>query len=600
MRLTAKFSEEIRCNESKQKQERTMSTFTARATPASTSLDPTKHVNYNLGMVLGVDDFTQEFAYLSGHDQWLARDLIGYGTVSGLRVFTEADAKGPRVVVEPGVALNPHGQLIRVPTAQCAYLNDWLKLEATRTRLLARVVSPPTTIRVYVVLCYRECPTDKVPIPGEPCRSEDDVMLPSRLMDDFRLELMLDPPGQREEDAVRDFVDWLRQVTISDAVPGVSLEDFLQALRVAAHIVTSPPSSGSAPLTDYMFDSPPGSLVINSDDVCQYLDAAFRLWVTELRPRWRPDFFAGENDSSAKTEGCLLLAEVDVPAIIPAGGTDWQVQNGLPIDVEEDRRPIVVHLRMVQEMLLCGRRERAPSGGGGGGGGPLTLGGDVIGVSTNTRAVKLQGVAVDTAAPTENQVLTFRAGRWRPAAVAVASPTVAGDVTGNIGDTTVARIRNIPVVGTPGDGQVLTFRNNQWQAEVPSAGGAVDIVDHPPGLPKYSIVAAGIVKCDGTSRAPVYNQLTATATNASQVTVRFKGDKVPDGSTFQYVVKAMPVRDDAVGLVWVSFGAFLRTGGFQLRVERLNPTNPAQFTLARDELARLELLIEVSRFEAGT
>jgi len=30
--------------------------------------DPSKHVNYTFGMLLGVDDFKQEFAYLSGRD----------------------------------------------------------------------------------------------------------------------------------------------------------------------------------------------------------------------------------------------------------------------------------------------------------------------------------------------------------------------------------------------------------------------------------------------------------------------------------------------------------------------------------------------------
>src|SRR6185295_5240511 len=109
-----------------------MSCFSSTTNTASVGdPDPTKHVNYHVGMLLGVDDFNQEFAYLSGRDQWMARDLIGYGTVSGLRVFTQADVKGPRVVVEPGVALSPTGQLIRVSTAQCAYLNDWLRLDKT-------------------------------------------------------------------------------------------------------------------------------------------------------------------------------------------------------------------------------------------------------------------------------------------------------------------------------------------------------------------------------------------------------------------------------------------------------------------------------------
>ena len=103
-----------------------MSCFSSATNITSTAApDPAKHVNYNLGMVLGVDDFTQEFAYLSGRDQWIVRDLIGYGTARGLKVIAEDDSvKGPRVVVEPGVAVSPGGQMICVPTAQCAYLRD--------------------------------------------------------------------------------------------------------------------------------------------------------------------------------------------------------------------------------------------------------------------------------------------------------------------------------------------------------------------------------------------------------------------------------------------------------------------------------------------
>src|SRR5215207_10297648 len=166
----------------------------------SRPLDPAKHVNFTLGMLLGVDDFTQEFAYLSGRDQWLARDMLGFGTVCGLRVSVEPDARGPRVAVEPGTALTPHGQLVRVPTRQCAYLNEWLA--AHDTAVTERVGSPPG-LRLHVVLCYRACETDAVPIPGEPCRSEDDVMAASRLTDDYVLELRFAPPDQDEEDAVR-------------------------------------------------------------------------------------------------------------------------------------------------------------------------------------------------------------------------------------------------------------------------------------------------------------------------------------------------------------------------------------------------------------
>jgi len=111
----------------------------------SSALDPARHVNYAKGMVLGVDDFTQEFAYLAGRDQWLARDAIGYGTLSGLRVYPEdGGADGPRLHVAAGSALAVSGRLICVTADQCCLLNKWLakpENAATVNRLLGG--SPP-------------------------------------------------------------------------------------------------------------------------------------------------------------------------------------------------------------------------------------------------------------------------------------------------------------------------------------------------------------------------------------------------------------------------------------------------------------------------
>ncbi|HSE15977.1 MAG TPA: hypothetical protein VLB46_02930 [Pyrinomonadaceae bacterium] len=316
--------------------------------------NPAKHVNFNVGMVLGVDDFTQEFAYLSGRDQWLARDLIGYGTVRGLNVRMEVDAtKGPRVVVEPGVALNPRGQLICVPAAQCAYLKNWVADHAAE--ITPQVTSPPDSdVQLYVVLCYRNCPTDDVPIAGEPCRSEDKLMAPSRLSDDFSLELRLARPNQREEDAVRDFVAWLKQIHVSSTDPSTPLDQFLQAIHNAAAVWLSSPLS--SPPGDFMFGSPPGSLVINVADASEYFRAAFRVWVTELRPRWIARWHGCaathiEGDAAAD-EDCVLLAQLDVPLLPLSPGT-WDIPNA-PIPVIQNERPYLVHLRLLQEWVLSG------------------------------------------------------------------------------------------------------------------------------------------------------------------------------------------------------------------------------------------------------
>ena len=77
--------------------------------------DPHQHVNFVKGMVLGVADYVQEHAYLVGRSEWMARDLIGYGTAAGLAVTVEDDgSNGPRVRVSAGSAVAPSGKMICV------------------------------------------------------------------------------------------------------------------------------------------------------------------------------------------------------------------------------------------------------------------------------------------------------------------------------------------------------------------------------------------------------------------------------------------------------------------------------------------------------
>jgi hypothetical protein len=350
------------------------------ALPRLAPLDPTKHVKYTLGMVLGVDDFDQEFAYLSARDQWLARDLCGYGTIWGLDVVVEPDARGPRVNIAPGTALTPCGRLVCVTPAQCAYLNDWLAAHADEVRDLLTTSppgSPPNggSLPVWVVLCYRECETDDLPIPGEPCRSEDTLSAPSRIKDDFRLELRVARPRQREEDAIRDLVAWLRRVPVVEGAAS-SPEALVLALRDAVEAVLgSPPSSppsapGSPPAGPYdlVLGDPPPGLAIPAADVTEHLRAAFALWVTELRPRLRRDLPGCEcGCGGAGTCGCgcsgpvgaheeacdedvVLLARIDLTLAEELDRDLVVADDGWAIDDAE--RPYVLHTRLLQEWML--------------------------------------------------------------------------------------------------------------------------------------------------------------------------------------------------------------------------------------------------------
>src|SRR3954468_17776697 len=112
--------------------------------------DPTKHVRYTQGMVLGVDDFVQEFAYLAERDQWSVRDLVGYGTSWGLGVSWRLSAQGPEVMVAPGVAVTPRGRLVRVTPAQCAPLNPWLARNAAAVEAQIGLSPTSPSLTVYV------------------------------------------------------------------------------------------------------------------------------------------------------------------------------------------------------------------------------------------------------------------------------------------------------------------------------------------------------------------------------------------------------------------------------------------------------------------
>jgi hypothetical protein len=216
-----------------------MTTF-ARVATSAPQLDPLKSVNWVFGMVVGPDDLLQEHEYLAARSRLLASGALGYGTVDGLQVRVVADGvDGPEVLVTQGEAIMPAGDLVWVCPDQCAKLNPWLVEHASEIGPLVSS-SPPVPLRLFVVLCPASGLCDDVPIPGEPCRSEDDLMAPSRRRDSFRLDLRLEPPAQTEEWSLRRFAEWLAKIPLVSGTTG-TLDGFLDAIRSA----TSPVDDGS-------------------------------------------------------------------------------------------------------------------------------------------------------------------------------------------------------------------------------------------------------------------------------------------------------------------------------------------------------------------
>ncbi|MBZ5621152.1 MAG: hypothetical protein LAQ69_20860 [Acidobacteriia bacterium] len=338
-----------------------MSTTFQTASPSLQKLDPSKRVNYTFGLVLGVEEFLQSDTYFLAKHYLENRLLHGYGTACGLDVVVQTTPQ-LEVQVTPGWAINPKGQEIHVRQLMCVRVNDWLA--ANQQALQAALGSMPPVLHLCVVLCYRECKTDVVPIPGEPCRTQSDSMAPSRIADSFELMLCLDrvasppfgsPPGsppvsissglpgsgglcefrppQLEDDAVKAFAKLLSQLQVSASPPFLTLPQLEQLVRNLVMTVGSPPL-GSPPA------GPP--YAVRAQDASDFLRAAFRTWITEVRP-----FIAaqeGAGPCGPPPEKCVLLAELAVSLNL-----GW-IASGVTVD--DSLRPFLVPTRLLQETFF--------------------------------------------------------------------------------------------------------------------------------------------------------------------------------------------------------------------------------------------------------
>ena len=325
------------------------------------TLDPGKRVNYLTGLVLGVDELRQEQTYFIERDRLHQRALHGYGTVHGLRVTVPpvVDVLGPEVRVSPGMAVDPHGQHVCVGQVQCARVNAWLNTH--RDEIVERIGgSPPGALSIYLVLCYRECETDNVPLPGGPCRSQDDTMAASRLADGFELLFALDAPAPAspvedpwvtggsgyvlptrpphgEEAGVRAFGALLAQFEVSDGPgPFVTDDDVVALVRGLL-----PPGGDGAP---------PGPWLLAADEAAHLLRTAFRIWITEVRPTL---LGGGRCGTAPPGDDCVLLAELRFEIVEDAAGLRVRTEGlAEPIEVVEDARPLLYASRLLQELLL--------------------------------------------------------------------------------------------------------------------------------------------------------------------------------------------------------------------------------------------------------
>jgi hypothetical protein len=301
-------------------------------------LNPNKRVNYNFGMVLGVDDFRQE----QGHFEWKHRIsnllLHGAGTVCGLQVTTQSveDGVDVEIRISPGFAISPQGRWLWIEKPLCARLGEWLSRH--RADLSPSNVAGRHTL--YVKLCYAECPTEIVPIAGQPCASEEDTRAPSRIFETAHAEFSWAAPTQSTEAHFRAFGEILSRVEIvNEHLSPDGSQRLLQEVRelirlapTAAH--ASPPMPITSP--PLPLNSPPEAILLDEATATDTLRKALVIWTTEVCPHFRPQ---------DRTDDCLLLAgvhfEIDMAGLLAVAS----------VEVDDGARPVLVPTRLIQELL---------------------------------------------------------------------------------------------------------------------------------------------------------------------------------------------------------------------------------------------------------
>jgi hypothetical protein len=324
-----------------------MSDFRTIATDVRT-LDPSKRVNYSFGLVLGVDEFLQEQTYFLERHHRHVRMLHGYGTVWGLKLSV-SEGDPVEIRVSPGLAVTPSGHDICVPTLMCARLNDWLD---ARRDALGEFIGTGTALTLCVALCHRECATDVVPLPGEPCRTDEDVMAPSRIADTFEIKLQLadgaggggSPPGLEmcqpptvRGAGLRAFSELLQRIHVTGgATKYAKLATIENAVRGLAEVDPWTPGWVES-RTDFY---------VKPADARTTFNAVARVWAIEVMPvLLRRDAAA---TCEATGDHCVLLGAIEFQ--VSALGT---VQGGVTgVTIDESNRPILLSTEVLQEWSL--------------------------------------------------------------------------------------------------------------------------------------------------------------------------------------------------------------------------------------------------------
>ena len=148
---------------------------------------PTRN-HFFTGKMMGAGEFQTEQDYHAEKMRHHNLRLHGWGVVCGLKVHQHPsmECHNRYVVIEPGSAIDCCGREIIVPHAEV--------LDVARHPAVERLREDPRAHTLQITLCYRECPTEEVPVLYDDCGCDEARCAPNRVLESYAFDIRVDPP----------------------------------------------------------------------------------------------------------------------------------------------------------------------------------------------------------------------------------------------------------------------------------------------------------------------------------------------------------------------------------------------------------------------
>lgn len=163
----------------------------ATASCPECEIEPFTRNHYFTGKLLVERDFRQEQEYYVDKLRLHAQRLHGSGVVCGLKVVQHDNpaCRDRFVCVQPGFAIDCCGHDILVIEKDCIDLTQLAPIQALKKK------NDTVTHTLQVRICYKECPTEPIPVLYDDCGCDDTQCAPNRILESYEITVAVDPPS---------------------------------------------------------------------------------------------------------------------------------------------------------------------------------------------------------------------------------------------------------------------------------------------------------------------------------------------------------------------------------------------------------------------